>query len=208
MLLLWSQHHNLCLTGKTLLWYIISQSLNSIDDLNKIPWKKMSMFYFWKMSNYSGFKCASRSPEISCDSDMNLHFLSFDLTTAYLSDRWVIGNSSRDVPNIIGNKMWGVLQYYHPLHRLLISVTEQIAAVVTHGKETHVRWQHWRGEHTWLLKGGACVVPSRVTGPLTPKMCMHIEISISLVIRSQPVTVKPHVELQEKKKKSHVKGSH
>lgn len=109
------------------------------------------------MSNYSGIKCTSRSPEISCDSDMNLHFLSFDLITAYLSDWRVMGNSSRDVPNIIGNKMWGVLQYYHPLHRLLISVTEQIAAVITHGIETHVRWQ--RGaEMRAALKGWMHVV--------------------------------------------------
>lgn len=92
----------------------------------------------WKMS--------IGSHEISCDSDMNLHFLSFDLITAQLSDWWVMGNSSRDVADIIGNKMWGLLQYYHPLYRLLISVTEAIAAVITHGKEIHVRWQ--RGAET------------------------------------------------------------
>lgn len=66
------------------------------------------------------------------------------------------------------------------------------------------RGLHCRGEHTWLLKGGACLFPSRVTGPFTPKMCIHIEIFISLVIRSQPVTVMPNVELQDIKKKKNM----
>lgn len=146
---------------------------------------------------------------------MNLHFLSFDLITVHLSDWRVMGNSSRDVPDIIGNKMWGLLQYYHPLQRLLVSVTRQIAAVVTHGNQTHVRWQRGADERAAMkgvnARGYRRVVlvqfPQGSRGPFTPKMCMHIEISISLVIRSQPVTVKLNVELQEIKKHT-IKGSH
>lgn len=116
------------------------------------------------MPTYSGIKCASRSPEISCDLDMNLHFLSFDLITEHPSDWWVMGNSSRDVPNIIGNKMWGALQYYRPLHRLLISVSRADCCCRYTRRRNSCQVTApsgdkglcWRGERTHVVTEGWC----------------------------------------------------